>query len=615
MIGRRVGSWVIERELGRGGMGAVYEAHHATLRTHAAVKVLSAGLESEDAFRQRFRREAELQAQLRHPNVARVLDYIEDGGQWFLVVEYLERGSIADWMSAHGKRTSSQQSVDWIRQALAGLGHAHQKGIVHRDIKPANLLLNENGEVVVADFGIARAESAPALTATDHVIGTPHYMSPEQIITPNRVDGRGDIYSLGVVFYELLTGRKPFDGGSQFAVLQAQINEPPPPLRAADLHVSSDLEAVILRALAKKPAERYATCDAMSQAITATTGIRALERTMTVLPPAVSGGTVVPSALYEKALVSTSGAKSPAAIREGKRRAFRTRLAAFTAIVLLAAVLLAHYVSSNKVPDGTPAVFQPMIGTKTTETEGTDGKQPPAPNPGDGKTTMGMVVDPDSARPNKTTDRPQPGLGHGVPIVPSPGRPRTPVPSIPPTLNPAPVTPSTPQTQPTAMPLPERPQIAVIGGGNDPLLAGALEQEMEGRLSGYNVVDEHADPAIDNLLSRHDTQLSSEKLGKALVKDGFHILVLVRVEQAEKRTFSLGGIDGSAKAARLRMNAYLLPADRPIGPGWTELVEYTELSAATKARQAFIGPTADLRKAIDDAWRQLGTASRSLTNP
>src|ERR1700753_1781537 len=198
MLGRRIGSWVLERELGRGGMGAVYEARHATLRTPAAVKVLSAGLESEESFRQRFHREASLQAQLRHPNVARVLDYLEDQGQWFLVVEFLDRGSIADWLTAHGRKVSRQQSLEWMRQALAGLGHAHQKGIVHRDIKPANLLLNESGEVVVADFGIARAQSGPALTTTGNVVGTPYYMSPEQIVTPETIDGRSDIYSLGV---------------------------------------------------------------------------------------------------------------------------------------------------------------------------------------------------------------------------------------------------------------------------------------------------------------------------------------------------------------------------------------------------------------------------------
>src|SRR5258705_9955147 len=128
MIGRRIGSWILEREIGRGGMGSVYEARHVSLRTRAAVKVMSAGLESEESFRQRFHREAELQAQLRHANVARVLDYLEDNGQWFLVIEYLDQGSLADVL-ARGERIPRAQALAWTRQALAGLAHAHQKGI------------------------------------------------------------------------------------------------------------------------------------------------------------------------------------------------------------------------------------------------------------------------------------------------------------------------------------------------------------------------------------------------------------------------------------------------------------------------------------------------------
>jgi len=322
MIGRRVGSWVLERELGRGGMGSVFLARHTSLATFAAVKVLSPGLESEDSFRQRFRREADLQVQLRHPNIARVLDYLEEDGHWFLVVEYLDRGSLADLLERTGSGVPRPQALTWMRQALAGLGYAHQKGIVHRDIKPANLLLNESGDMVVADFGIARADGGPSLTTTGIAIGTPQYMSPEQILTPEKIDHRSDIYSLGVVFYELLAGRKPFDSGSQFSILQAHVSEPPPPLREIDPGISSALEKVVMKALAKKPEDRYSDCQSMA---------RDLDPAMEVTAPGPrrvvpAGATLRATSLVDPAQVQGPPTISPAERSVKKRRSFQRYL-------------------------------------------------------------------------------------------------------------------------------------------------------------------------------------------------------------------------------------------------------------------------------------------------
>jgi hypothetical protein len=157
--------------------------------------------------------------------------------------------------------------------------------------------------------------------------------------------------------------------------------------------------------------------------------------------------------------------------------------------------------------------------------------------------------------------------------------------------------------------LPERPRVAVIGTGDDPLLAAGLEQEMEHRLrDGFDVADEQGEPAVSELLRSKGTNVGVQELGKALLENGFHVLVLLRVEKGESRTTSVHGIDGSIKAARMRLNAYMLPTHRPIGNGWTEGVEYTELSAGSTARKAFIGPTADLRAAIDSEWSRLRAA-------
>lgn len=598
MIGRRIGSWILEKELGRGGMGSVFEARHASLRTRAAVKVLSPGLESEEAFRQRFHREADLQAQLRHPNVARVLDYLEDNGQWFLIVEYLDRGSLGDLLS-RGEKVPRQQALAWARQALEGLGHAHQKGIVHRDIKPANLLLNENDEVVVADFGIARADATPGLTTTGVAIGTPQYMSPEQILTPDQVDRRTDIYSLGVVLYELLTGRKPFDSGSQFAVLQAHVSEPPPPLRSIDPAIPPELEAVVMRSLAKKLGERYPDCESM---------IRDLDRVMapggdrTVgappqpppIPQVPMGATIRATSLFTPAAPQSPAGPSPADLRNQKRRAFQGRLVGGAAAALVIATLFALQLSKDKPAPVTdqPA---PTPGQTPTPTLGPGSVAKPAPGP---------APSPSPSPTPGPAPSPTPTPGPGPSPTPTPTPPNPPEPGPQPNPTPSP----SPAPVPPVMVLPEQPQIAVIGAGDDPLLAGALEQEMERRLSRYDVVDEHGDSGVGELLESKGSKVSQRELGTQLLKSGYQILVLLRVEEAESKEVKLQDLSGTVKAARMRLNAYLLPANRSLGRGWTELVEYTEASAATKARQAFIGPTADLRKAIDDEWARLRSA-------
>jgi len=148
----------------------------------------------------------------------------------------------------------------------------------------------------------------------------------------------------------------------------------------------------------------------------------------------------------------------------------------------------------------------------------------------------------------------------------------------------------------------------VLGTGDDPLLAGALEQEMEHRLDGYDVADEQGDPEVRELIRSKGAAVNFKELGAALLKSGFQILVLLRVEKGESRTAHIRGIDGSIKAARMHLNAYMLPTQRPLGRGWTEAAEYTELSAAATAKNAFIGPTADLRSAIDSEWGRLRSA-------
>jgi serine/threonine protein kinase len=255
-----VGNWITERPLGEGGMGRVYLARHQHLNTLAALKVLYASLTNDQSFRDRFLREAQTQSQLQHPNIARVIDYIEQQGQYYLVVEYLSGGTLAEVIDdTHGPIDISC-ALAWTKQALYALDYAHQRGVIHRDIKPSNLMFDEAGNLKVMDFGIALVMGGRRLTSTGVTMGTPEYMSPEQIARPKEVDHRTDVYSIGIVLYEMLAGRAPFGGDSDFAIRAAQVNSPPPPLRYTNPAIPEALEQAVMKALAKDPNQRYSGC-------------------------------------------------------------------------------------------------------------------------------------------------------------------------------------------------------------------------------------------------------------------------------------------------------------------------------------------------------------------
>lgn len=267
MEGRQIGSWIIEREMAEGGMGKVYLARHRFLNTRAAVKVLSTALARDPGFRERFFREAQTQAKLLHPHIAQVIDYIEQDGLFYLVIEYLAGGSLDDEIKKAGGAVDLARALRWIKQTLAALDYAHQQGVIHRDIKPSNIMLDSLGAAKVVDFGIALNMEGRRVTRTGLTLGTPHYMSPEQITRPRSLDHRTDVYSMGIVFYELLTGRVPFDGDTDFSVRAAQVNEPPASLRSLNPAIPPEVEGIVLKALAKDPAWRYSGCGEFARAI------------------------------------------------------------------------------------------------------------------------------------------------------------------------------------------------------------------------------------------------------------------------------------------------------------------------------------------------------------
>ena len=256
---QKIGKYEIVGKLGQGAMGEVYEGHDPVLNRSVAIKRISAGLDADENIRKRFLREATAIAQLSHRNIITVYELGTEGEQAFMAMELLN-GS--DLKHAIAQRTMTLDAkLDVIEQILEGLNYAHGKGIVHRDLKPANVHLLPNGLVKIMDFGLAKV-SGSDMTSTGTVMGTPHYMSPEQV-RGQKTDARSDVFAVGCVFYEMLTGRKPFDAESMHAVLFKVIQEEPPPLAEAAPATPPPLVQVVEKALAKHADERFANAGEM----------------------------------------------------------------------------------------------------------------------------------------------------------------------------------------------------------------------------------------------------------------------------------------------------------------------------------------------------------------
>ena len=255
--------FALEREIGRGGMGVVYQGIDVKLERPVAIKVLPEVLGDVPDVRERFLREARTAAKLSHQNIVPIYRADESGGVVFIVMALVDGESLADRLTARGA-LPPRELVPLLHDVAAALDHAHAHGVVHRDVKPENILIERStGRALVTDFGIARVAEAKPLTATGQVLGTVHYMSPEQI-SGDPVDGRSDLYSLGVVAFRALTGRLPFDNESASAVLVAHVVKAPPKVRDVAPNAPRALAELIDRCLAKDPAARGDTASAIA---------------------------------------------------------------------------------------------------------------------------------------------------------------------------------------------------------------------------------------------------------------------------------------------------------------------------------------------------------------
>ena len=260
------GRYEIIKKLGKGGMGVVYQAHDPQIDRTVALKVLREDRVVSEDFVLRFFKEAKFIGRLSHPNIVTVYDVGRDHGTIYIAMEYLQ-GQPFNEVIRSG-RLSIEKIIDIALQIANALGYAHEKGIVHRDIKPSNIILTDEGNVKLTDFGIARAEDSNAAQQTQAgvILGTPFYMSPEQVMG-KRADGRSDLFSLGVILYELIVGRKPFKGDHFTAIFRAITDDIPVAPLKIDASIPQSLSDLIMKALSKNPNERFQTSKEMGDAL------------------------------------------------------------------------------------------------------------------------------------------------------------------------------------------------------------------------------------------------------------------------------------------------------------------------------------------------------------
>jgi tRNA A-37 threonylcarbamoyl transferase component Bud32 len=354
VIGAALGTYTIERELGRGGMGAVYVGSHSLLGRRAAIKVLLPELSRNQAVVHRFFNEARAATAIKHPGIVEIYDFgFAADGSAYIVMELLAGESLSDRLRRGPMPMAT--AVQIARQIAAALGAAHRAGIVHRDLKPDNIYLVPDAETAIGervkllDFGIAKLADAGEVgrTHAGSVMGTPHYMAPEQCRGAADLDHRADLYALGCVLHEMIAGAPPFAGDTAGVVLGAHLHLPPPPLRLVAPHAIAELEALVLRLLAKHPSQRPASADVLVAELVAVGEPLGLSRPSgMVATPAITGGAVaVPR-------TTLGGASGQVARTANIRRGRGVAIAIGCAMVVAAAGGVAAWIA---MPDPAPA--------------------------------------------------------------------------------------------------------------------------------------------------------------------------------------------------------------------------------------------------------------------
>ncbi len=356
LTGQTLGKYQLVARLGRGGMADVYKGYQPGLDRFVAVKVMHPHLSEDPNFITRFRREAKSVAELHHANIVQVFDFDVQGENYYMVMEYIEGGQtlkqVLQQLAERGARLPIEQTLDIVIKLADALAYAHNLGMIHRDIKPANVLLATLDRPVLGDFGIARLINESGLTVSGMLIGTPAYMSPEQG-RGERSDARSDIYSLGIVLYEMLTGRPPYDADTPYAIILKHINDPLTPPHVLTSPMPEAVERIVLKCLAKEAADRFTSMAELRDALRGAQGAIGAQKTtstITSAAPTLTPPQPPPAAITPPPSITPAGAAPTRSARSVPRPAW---LIGAAALVLVAAAIVVFALRGNPSPTTT----------------------------------------------------------------------------------------------------------------------------------------------------------------------------------------------------------------------------------------------------------------------
>jgi len=620
----RLGHYDIVAELGRGGMGVVYKGHETSLNRYVAIKVLADSLAHDEAVKERFLREARSMAALNDPHIIQIYFIGEDeGGQTYFVMEFVDGESLGSMLKREGK-LSVEQSAKVIQQTALGLSTAHDRGVVHRDIKPGNLMINSRGAVKIADFGIALSnhDLSKKLTTTGEFVGTPGYLSPE-VCLGKPVDQRSDIFSLGIVFFEMLTGRMPFTDESPLGLMLEVVKAEIPDVREINHDVDPEIARILDKMIAKDPNERYQNCHylvtelgahplvakggpislqpKMSAAAATMIGQKTPVSAQTSLPatprtPASSQG-VAPTRVTPSGLpmppAPPSAAPSHQSVLDRSGQAPRSSALpwAIAAIVLLA-VAGGAYAFRDRIPGLSAAPTGTVAATSSSATSApTQPSTPPPPaTPAVSPTPAADLAAANTAPPNTLATAPTTAPGQTTPAAEA-GTDASGAPAArasqagvdalrelpaaqaaqdapPPQIASAKV-----PEKPAAPPKPHVPTVAVVVGGDD-VISSPAEDAMVNLLQsrGFRVIEGgHSGgdrPNLHALSGRADA------------------VVFVNARPVGSQEIAYYGQSSTLYTVQLGVKAYRVSDGSVMWTSSTEQVNFTSLNAAEKAREA-----------------------------